>query len=60
MNGELIQGAGGRMEVALGKMQIDRGVFQARMSHQKLNGPQIRPCLQVMRCKTVSPMSPET
>jgi len=51
---ELIQRVRGGLQVAVGEMQIDRGVFQVRMTQEKLNGSQIGPGFHVVSSKTVT------
>src|SRR5258707_9389573 len=50
---ELVEGIDGSMQMALGEMQINGGVFQALVSHQQLDSAQIGARLQQMRGKAM-------
>src|SRR5258708_35476622 len=50
---ELVEGIDGSMQMALGQMQINGGVFQALVSHQQLDSAQIGARLQQMRGKAM-------
>ena len=42
------------------QMQIDEGVFEGRMTEQKLDGTEVRSGFQPVGCAAVAPMYPET
>src|ERR1700756_2262191 len=50
---ELVEGVDGSVQMALGEMQINGGVFQALVSHQQLDSAQIGARLQQMRGKAM-------
>jgi hypothetical protein len=59
-NLDLLQRVDSSVEVTLGQVQIDDGVFQFLMAQQQLNGTQIRTGFQQMGGKAVPSMSSET
>jgi hypothetical protein len=49
-----IQGTGGGAQMAVGKVQVNRGLFQIAVTEQHLDGAQVRPLFQQMRGKTMT------
>jgi hypothetical protein len=53
---DLIERVDRCVKLLLRQMQIDRGVFQVRMTQQKLNRAEIRACFQQVRGISMAPM----
>jgi hypothetical protein len=51
---ELIERVDGGMQMTLGEMQIDGGIFEPFMAHQQLDGAQVGTALQQMRGEAVA------
>ena len=54
--GESIERAGGRAEMPLGQMQVNRRYFKVAMAEQDLDSPQVSTCLKKMGRETVAPI----
>jgi len=48
-----VQGTGGGAEMAVGKVQVNRGLFQIVVTEEHLDGAQVRPRFQQMSGKAV-------
>ena len=48
-----VQGTGGGAEMALGKVQVDRGLFQIVVTEEHLDGAQVGPRFEQMSGKTM-------
>jgi hypothetical protein len=55
-----VQRTGSSAEMAVGKVQVNRGLFQIVVTEEHLDGAQVRTRFQQMSGKTMAPMSSET
>ena len=56
---QAFQGIGDGAQMAVGQMQVYRGLFQIAVTQQNLNGAQVGPRFQQMRGEAMATMSSE-